>query len=76
MRTLAPPQRLEFLEGAERVAEIVPLLPEAEFTSTVRGAGIEEAGWLVEFASPEQRVAAVDLDCWRDTRFSASRFFE
>lgn len=76
VQALAPAQRLEFFENAERVDEIVPLLPEAEFASTVRGAGIEDAGWLVEFASPEQRVAAVDLDCWKDSRFSASRLFE
>ena len=76
VQALAPAQRVEFLELAERVDEIVPLLPEAEFTATVRGAGIEESGWLVEFASPEQRVAAVDLDCWQDFRFSPSRLFE
>lgn len=76
LRDLDPARRVEFLETAERVDEIVPLLPEADFTSTVRGSGIEESGWLVEFASPEQRVAAVDLDCWRDFRFSPSRLFE
>lgn len=73
---LAPSQRVEFLETAERLDEIVPLLPEAEFARTLRGAGIEESGWLVEFASPEQRVAAVDLDCWKDFRFSPSRLLE
>jgi hypothetical protein len=76
LQELTPVQRVEFLETAERVDEIVPLLPEAEFTRTVRGYGIEESGWLVEFASPDQRIAAVDLDCWRDFRFSPSRFFE
>jgi len=54
----------------------VPLLPEAEFASTVRSSGIEESGWLLEFASPEQRIAALDLDCWEDSRFSPSRLFE
>jgi len=76
VQTLPPTGRLEFFENSERVDEIVPLLPEAEFASTVRGAGIEDAGWLVEFASPDQRVAAVDLDCWKDSRFSPSRLFE
>jgi len=75
LQQLSPALRMEFLETAERVEEIVPLLPEAEFASTVRGGGIEESGWLVEFASPEQRVAAVDLDCWSDSRFSPGRFF-
>lgn len=76
LQELSPAERVEFLETAERVDEIVPLLPETEFTRTVRGYGIEESGWLVEFASPEQRIAAVDLDCWRDARFSPSRFFD
>ena len=76
LRELTPARRVEFLETAERVDEIVPLLPEAEFTSTVRESGIEDSGWLVAFASPEQRVAAVDLDCWQDFRFSPSRLFE
>ncbi len=73
---LQPAQRAEFLEVAERVEEIVPLLPEIEFTNTLCTTGLADAGWLVEFASPEQRVAAVDLDCWRNLRFSPSRFFE
>ena len=30
----------------------------------------------MEFASSEQRVAALDLDCWRDRRLSPSRLFE
>ncbi|MGH0029367.1 MAG: DUF6178 family protein [Myxococcota bacterium] len=73
---LAPAQRAAFLELSERVEEIVPLLPEAAFTATVRGAGIEEHGWLVGFATPEQRVAAVDLDCWQGFRLSPSRLLQ
>lgn len=73
---LPPDQRVEILLESERVREIVPLLPEAEFVTTVVGTGIEDAGWLVEYASSEQRVAAVDLDCWKDFRFSPSRLFE
>jgi hypothetical protein len=73
---LAPVERVEFLEMAERVDEIVPLLPETQFASTLCTVGIADAGWLVEFASSEQRVAAVDLDCWKDFRFSPSRLFE
>lgn len=73
---LAPPERAEFLETAERADEIVPLLPETELTNTIREAGIEEFGWLIGFASPEQRVAAIDLDCWQGFRFSPTRLFE
>jgi hypothetical protein len=73
---LVPRERAEFLELAERVEEIVPHLPETAFASTVCTVGLADAGWLVEFASKEQRVAAVDLDCWKDGRFSSSRLFE
>ena len=73
---LPPDERVEVLLEAERVREIVPLLPVVAFATTVRGAGIEEAGWLLEYASAEQRVAAVDLDCWKDFHFSPSRLFE
>ncbi|MBW2232651.1 MAG: hypothetical protein JRG92_20830 [Deltaproteobacteria bacterium] len=69
-------RRAEFLELSERVEEIVPLLPETELTSMIRAVGLADAGWLVEFASPEQRIAAVDLDCWKDFRFSPMRLFE
>jgi hypothetical protein len=76
LQQLPVAKRAEFLETADRVDEIVPLLPVGEFTATVRGAGIEENGWLVAYASSEQRIAAVDLDCWRDFRFSPSRLLE
>ena len=73
LHDLPAKQRLELVE---RVEEIVPLLAETELISTIREVGIADAGWLVEFASGEQRVAAIDLDCWRDRRFSPSRFCE
>jgi hypothetical protein len=73
---LPPDVRVELLELSDRVHEIVPLLPEAQLVHTIRHVGIADAGWLVEFASPEQRVAAIDLDCWRNGRLSPSRLFE
>ena len=76
VRDLHPALRAEFLELVERADEVVPLLAEAEFTVMVRATGIADAGWLVAYATPEQRVAAVDLDCWKDFRFSPSRLFE
>jgi hypothetical protein len=76
LQTLPVDERAELLELSDRVDEIVPLLPPAELTSTIRAVGLADAGWLVEFASPEQRIAAVDLDCWKDTRFSRLRLFE
>ncbi len=71
-----PRRRAEMLELAERVEQIVPCLPEAEFLSTVRSTGVADAGWLVEFATAEQRVAAVDIDCWKGAHFAPSRLFE
>ncbi len=76
LQQLPARQKYEFLELSDQLGEIVPLLPEVEFISTIRRVGIEDAGWLVAHASPEQRVAAVDLDCWKGARFSPSRFFE
>ncbi len=73
---LSPRARAEFLELSERGPELVPLLPEAVFTSAVLATGIENAGWLVEHATPEQRIAAVDLDCWQNHRPIPERFFE
>jgi hypothetical protein len=73
---LSPKQRLALLEVVPHIERVVPLISEAELTHTIREVGIADAGWLIEFASGEQRVAAVDLDCWKDHRFSPSRFNE
>lgn len=73
---LPPDARAELLELSDRVDEIVPLLPEAQLVHTIRHVGLADAGWLMEFASPEQRVAAIDLDCWRNGQLSPSRLFE
>ncbi len=73
---LTPRDRAEFLELCERGPEIVPLLAEAVFTSAVLATGVEHAAWLVEHATQEQRVAALDLDCWQDQRPIPERFFE
>lgn len=63
----APVQRrselLELLPEPERV---IPLLPEAEFCFTVKAIGLESSIWLLDHATPEQVVAAIDLDVWRD----------
>ncbi len=69
-------KRIAFLEVSDRLPEIVPCLPELILAQSICSVGLEEAGWLLEFASPEQRVAALDLDCWRDRRLSPSRLFE
>ena len=55
---------LELLPAPEAV---IPLIPEAELCFTVKMIGIEDAAWLLEYATPEQVVACVDLDGWRGT---------
>lgn len=76
LQELGVDDRVAFLEMADRLPEIVPCLPEVVLTQTMRGVGLADAGWLIEFASPEQKVAAFDLDCWRDGRLSPGRLFE
>jgi hypothetical protein len=44
--------------------QVVPEMPEAELCFTVRAIGLSDAGWLLEYATPEQVVACIDLDGW------------
>ncbi|MBW2280166.1 MAG: hypothetical protein JRG76_16710 [Deltaproteobacteria bacterium] len=76
VQALPPIVREEILALVERPEEVVPLINEVELVSTLRATGLADAGWLLEFASPEQRVACIDLDCWRDTRLSLHRVGE
>ncbi len=68
--------RDEFLMLIEHPEDIVPLLPEAELVQTVRAGGMSEAAWLLELATPEQRVAAIDLDCWTGAELQVTRVHE
>lgn len=73
---LAPRERESLLLLVERPGDVVPLLPEAELATTLRATGLADAGWLLAHATPEQRVAGVDLDVWRDERLSHERLGE
>jgi len=55
---------LQLLPAPEAV---IPLIPEAELCFTTKMIGIEDAAWLLEYATPEQVVACLDLDGWRGT---------
>ena len=46
---------------------VVPLIPPAELCFTVKEIGLADAAWLLEYATPEQTVAALDLDAWSGT---------
>ncbi len=61
---LGPSVRAELLLACDRPELVVPLLPEAELVHTIRATGMSEAAWLLEIATPEQRVACFDLDAW------------
>jgi hypothetical protein len=73
---LRPEARTELLMLVERPEEVVPLLPEAELVHTVRAGGMSEAAWLLEIATPEQRVACFDLDCWSGQELAVARVQE
>ena len=73
---LAPAYRDELLSLVENPEDVVPLLPEAELASTICATGLTDGSWLLEFATPEQRQACVDLDCWRGPRLSPQRLGE
>jgi uncharacterized protein DUF6178 len=73
---LRPEARGEFLMLVDRPEEVVPLLSEAELVQTVRAGGMSDAAWLLEIATPEQRVACFDLDCWATNELVVPRVEE
>jgi hypothetical protein len=60
-------RRAAMLELLPVPETVIPLIPEAELCFTVMAIGIEDAAWLLEYATPEQVVACVDLDGWTGT---------
>ncbi len=58
-------RRAELLSLAPSPETLIPLLPEAELCFSVKGLGLEDAGWILEHATGTQVVACVDLDAWR-----------
>ncbi len=75
-RELRPEVRSEFLMLCDHPEEIVPLLPDAELAISIRSSGMSDAAWLLEIASPEQRIACVDLDCWNAWKLERPRLVE
>jgi len=59
-------QRGRLLDLASEPEKLVPALPEAELCYTAKAIGLHDAGWLLAHAQPEQVVACVDLDAWRN----------
>ncbi|TMA33319.1 MAG: hypothetical protein E6J87_10465 [Deltaproteobacteria bacterium] len=44
---------------------LIPEIPPAELCFTIKAIGLADAAWVLEYATPEQSVAAFDLDAWR-----------
>jgi hypothetical protein len=57
-------QRARLLELLPEPERVIPELPEAELCFTSKALGLEDAGWILEHATPEQLVACIDLDAW------------
>ena len=61
----APPaQRVRILSLMPAPEELIPLLPEAELCFTAKAVGMDDASWLMTYATPSQVTACVDLDGW------------
>ena len=60
-------RRAELLELTPLPEAVIPELPEAELVFTVKSIGLSDSAWILEYATPEQFVACVDLDIWRGT---------
>lgn len=59
-------RREELLDLAPSPELVIPRLPEAELCFTVREVGLADAAWILEYATDEQLVTALDLDAWND----------
>jgi len=57
-------RRAELLTLVPFPEKVVPQIPEAELCFTLKAIGLADAPWLLEYATPEQIVACVDLDAW------------
>ncbi len=57
--------RARVLDLLPEPEKVIPELPEAELCYTAKAIGLEDSGWILEHATPDQLVAAFDLDAWR-----------
>lgn len=70
------PLRSEIFDLVPAPEAVVPRMPAAELCTTARALGLPEAGWLLDCATSEQLVAAIDLDAWKEFDFDRRRFNE
>jgi hypothetical protein len=57
-------RRAEILTLIPEPEAVIPLLPEAELCFTVKAIGLADAASILEYATPEQVSASLDLDVW------------
>jgi hypothetical protein len=69
-------RRAELLDLAAEPERLVPALPPAELCFTVKAVGLDDAGWILEHAAPEQIATCVDLDAWGDLAPDRARLGE
>jgi hypothetical protein len=58
-------ERGRILGMLDHPEEVIPEIPPAELCFTIKAIGLADAAWVLEHATPEQSVAALDLDAWR-----------
>jgi hypothetical protein len=57
-------RRAEILGLVPEPEAVIPLLPEAELCFTVKAIGLADAPWILEYTTPDQVTASLDLDVW------------
>src|SRR5262245_35206507 len=57
-------ERGRILGLAPQPEALIPELPAAELCFTIKAIGLADAAWVLEHVTPEQTVAALDLDAW------------
>lgn len=68
--------RMRMLDLAPHPETLIPLIPEAEFCFTVKSVGLNDASWLLEYATSEQLIACSDLDAWKGNTPDTATFGE
>ena len=58
------PRRAELLGLLPAPEQVIPRIPAAELCFTIKALGLADAPWILEYATPEQVVACIDLDGW------------
>lgn len=67
-------ERVRALLNAPNPDELIPAIDVQSFHALVQEAGLDEAWELLALATPEQLVAFVDLDAWKEDALDSARF--